>query len=260
MNSFEIENALKKGVNRGKKARKRTRVININIISVIAIFLAFSISVNISGTFASSISGIPVIGKIADFVRIGSGFTEVAERGFFSQGETIISDENYKISIEGYYFSDKNLNIIIRVDGKFNEDYIYEISNVDLLKEDGSKMSGGFLSYGCLDLTDGYGIASIVANQVEENFPEELTLCFDFAYTSYNKTQREATILYENLKVPLKRQMIEENIKITIEETVEVEDIQMDIISLSITPTIMELVIKVESEKMVFYGFDSLYF
>ena len=96
LNNNEILDALEKGISKGKKAHKNKKIININIIAVVLIIATFSVSVNISSAFAASMKDIPILGKIVEFVRIGSGYEDAARNGLFSDGETLLEDDRFE--------------------------------------------------------------------------------------------------------------------------------------------------------------------
>lgn len=271
LNSNEILNALENGIKKGKKAHKTRKVMNLNVIVLALIIVTFSISVNVSSAFAASMKNIPILGEIVDFVRLGSGFNDAAENGYFIEGDTIIKDDDYEVSIEGYYYSDKNMNIVIKLAGKQIDDFGYDISDVDFLDDSLNKIFVGSTGYGSVNITEDYATANIVVNQREGILPDEMLLRFSIRKQPLTYTESpvqnssedidiEYDYLYEGLQVKLIKQFNEETTEFSIEQDIDVNDMLIKFKKLTLTPTTMNLEVDIESESMQFYNFKSIYF
>ena len=132
---------------------------------------------------------IPILGKIVKFVRIGSGYEDAARNGLFSDGETLLEDDRFELSIEGYYFSDHDINIIFSLNGDFLDDYFYNIKNVDIYDHQMNKLTGFSFSYGGFRTIDNptHRISSIVINSNESILLNEIILKFDIAEKARGK-------------------------------------------------------------------------
>lgn len=267
-NIEEIKRVLEIGIKRGRKAKRKQKIINSNIIAVMLIALIFSVSVNVSSTFASSLIDLPVIGKIVDFIRVGSGFKEVAERGLYVSGDTIIKDDDYELSIDGYYYSDNNLNIILRLDGNLDDNRNYMFDNVEVLSVDFVKLSGNSIDYGRFNKEKDYAI-SIINISMEDLLPEDVVLRFNItnnligeAISIYDDTtgKIEDEYLFEQLEVHLEKQVKELNRTFSINKKIEGHDIQIDFKELVVTPTTMNLKVDIKTDSMRFYDFETIYF
>lgn len=274
MNSIDkndILNALESGIKRGKRKRRIKKVININLLALVIIMMAFSVSVNVSSAFASSLKDIPVIGKIAEFVRIGSGFKNVAERGYYSKGDILIDDGNFIISVEGYYFSDSDINIVISLDGALKEETSYNFNNVRIFDTDMKKLSGYSLGYGPFGGINGCQASTITVSQKEGLLPGEIIIMFDITERTQNVTEfigdgppadyyDDFISIYSDISVNLNKQTKLDNIVKTLDKSFEVNDISIKLKDLIITPVTMDMTLSIDSDSMSFYGFRKMHF
>ena len=274
MNNFDnkdILNAVEKGIHKGKRARRARKALNINLIALALVMVAFTVSVNVSTTLASSLKDVPILGKIVGFIRIGSGYEDAAEQGYFADGDVIAKDDGYTVSIEGYYYSDTNLNAVIRLDGKFDDDTFYNLKNVKILDTELNEISGGFLGYGGFGEMNGSLISNITLTQKERTLPDELILRFDISSGSRTAEPVEIgskdtppsfpeTSIFMNLEAKLKKQVDVENTEVEIDRLINYSGMDIHIKSLKITPVTIDLELDVQSESMVFYDFKDIYF
>lgn len=260
----EVLNILEIGIKKGKKAKKKKKFINSNIIVLALLIVTFTVSVNVSNTFATSMSGIPVIGKIVDFIQIGSGYEEVAKRGLFSAGDTIYKDEKLEVSVEGYYFSDNNVNVIIRFDGDELENISYNYKNINIYDAEMVEIEEYSASYGNIEVVNDYALSEFVFNKKVCALPEdiiiELGLIINYSNDTEQVLENKNKKIYEDLVIKLHKNVVDENIEISIDKSIEDNDIKLEVNSLIITPTTMDLTISSESDSIVFYGFKSIYF
>lgn len=241
-NQEDVMKALKTGISRGKKARTRTRAIKGSLSMFSLLLISFTILVNVSGTFADSLIDIPIIGDIVEMVHIGSKYEEVAERGYFEQGDVLYSDDEITVALIAYYYSDNEINMYLKIE---SDDKHYSVRHVELLDQEGKMVSGGSYSYG--DLND-EGITNIEIDMIETDLPEHITISFDVRIDEEDRT----------FKAELDKK-VSDLVKIDIDQSFEVDDMIIHIHNMEITPTSLNLRLDVLSETMMFYDFNNIY-
>lgn len=261
----EVINAIQIGISDGKKAYSRKRSINHGMLIFLVFLSSFTISVNMSDAFASSLIDVPIIGKIVEFVRIGSGFEEVAKQGLYTEGEILVDSKDYFVNVEGYYYSDYDINMFIGFTGVFDPDARYIISDVVITDINSNKITEYSLGFGDLNIDGEYANTEITINKVDEVLPEELIIKFSVIKRiradrnnqpdTNKKTKYQGEYLIKDLKANLSKQVSNVDIIKLINHSFDVDGMIVEIESLKISPTTMNLKVNVDSNTMKFYDF-----
>ena len=214
---------------------------------------------------------IPVIGEIVDFIRIGSGYEKAVEHGYFEHGDVIAENDQYKLTIEGYYFSDYKINVIFKLESD-DEDGWFNYSKIKLYDEEMNAVEYGTYSYDPLKIDEGEAVSQFeFAYMADGVLPDKLTMHFDLskktgvedavAITDEHQTpEYTRQVVFEGLEYTLKKKVIDQEVKVSIDENFEKSEIKFHIKELLVTPTTMNLEVIVNSETMEFYDFENIYF
>lgn len=267
--SNDILFAIESGIKKGRNARRMNKILKVNGYLLSVLLISFCALVNFSSSFADSLIGIPVIGDIVELVRFGSGYEEVAERGYFTEGDVFYEHDGKKLEVEAYYFSERKLNIILKGTG-FNEDIDIRIESYDMTDENGEKINQYFASTGALRHNGKNHTGTLVIER-EIELPETLYLELEWhtydtsmriSHNDENRDEKREERNFDTIKsnITFYRNVFETSKVYSVNEKIEGENINFIVGDLMITPTTMNLEVDVETEGMKFYGFEEIYF
>lgn len=275
MEDFKLEslNAIEAGIKKGKRVRKVQKILYSKLSIFMICFFAFTTAVNVSSAFANALIEIPVIGEIVDFVRIGSGYEKAVEHGYFEHGDVLVDNDQYKLTVEGYYFSDYNINVIFKLESDEEGEW-FNYYYMELYDEEMNVINNGMLSYGPLIIDDGEAVSQFdFIYKGEGVLPDQLTMHFDLTKQTrkeevvavevadeHQSPEYDSQVVFEDLEFKIEKKIKDQEVKVTIDENFKKSDMQFEIKDLLITPTTMNLEIDVDSETMEFYDFETIYF
>ncbi|MGI6028276.1 MAG: DUF4179 domain-containing protein [Candidatus Heteroscillospira sp.] len=154
------------------KAKMRSRKIRrflTPVGSLCALALSFVLLVNVSPTFASACSGIPLVGKLAEAVDFSPSLTAAIENEFIQRVDEEQTDNGVTCRVLGVIVDRKQLNIFFTLQSRDGTDFG---SDMEILAPDGSYLEG--ISHGGAWRGDENGIYKKTVDFFDENMPGEL--------------------------------------------------------------------------------------
>jgi hypothetical protein len=265
-NSEEVRKIIEIGIEKGKKTRRRSRMINSSVLIVLILLSSLSITVNVSKTFAEALMDIPILGDIVELITIGSGFEEVAEQGLYKSGNILNRTDDYSLVIEGYYFSDSDVNVLISVEGDIDVKSNYFINNLIIMNENNEKLdvnieNNMFFKY------KGSQLRTEIVISREEFLPNTINIEFDVersrnSSTVYpngtSHTINEKELIFSCEKYQLQKHVDEEVMSYEIDKLIRLNGVNVHLKSMAIHQTTIDLELDVLSEDYVFYDFEGL--
>ncbi len=251
MNSID---AIKLGINKGKKIRKARRIININLLVILVIMTSFTTAVNVSPSFASSMSEFPILKDIVDFIHIGSGYKEVYERGYYQEGYTILEDDKHTLKLESYFYSSERINLIINLNN-LEKDYMYMLEDLKIFNDKSEVLHASSIN-AIFDDSETFNVHLDNFDDIEE----ESRIIFSVSKRKIRNRDNDFTLVYENIELNLKKTVDLESKEIELNESFSSGDIKFNFNNLIISPSKMSLEYEVESDSMKFFGFNEIYF
>jgi hypothetical protein len=261
-NKDEVINAIQLGISDGKKAFKRKRSINHSMFIFFVFLSSFTISVNMSDTFASSLIDVPVIGKIVEFVRIGSGFEEVAKQGLYTEGEILGETDNYIISVDGYYFSDTDVSILLSLETEKKPYTYYSIKNLIILDENYVPFDDYFIDYKNFDGYNPVRTEIVISRSL--HLPETIHLEFDiernknFSTSSsggYSQTVNEIETVFSHLEYMITKNVSKTERYYEINQSLKEDAIDVNINYMKIHPTTLDLNMDINLNDYIYNGY-----
>lgn len=191
----DVEHRLERRIMKEKRKKRALY----SSMGTIAASLAFVLLVNTSTAFANSVSRIPVLSELADFVKLDKGLSSAIENDYVQEVALTAWDGEKTLMLPYVLADERNLILFFQLPKGYEleeEDWIMVNLKQMTDKATGERIEEGF-SYGSgalpgqsLEENNGYLMQRY--NFIEKKLPQSILLEVELKVTSYEQTEEQA--------------------------------------------------------------------
>lgn len=261
-----IDDFVKKGIALGVKKKKTNKIKLIANVSVIFLFILFTVSVRTSPVFAANMAKVPGLEYLVKLINYDKGLQSAVENNFIQNINSSITKEGIKFTIKDVIIDNSKAIIFYSIENQRDNKYI-ELAEVNLTNEKGERVIAS-LNWGTTNPGEQSSNKKI-ENKFDVDFSDETVLPSKLCIAvklrekdSYGAVTDKNSMLASswNYEIPIDKEKIKDMEKsYDLNQEAEVEGQKIIFKELKITPT--KIAVKVEYDEnntKKILGFDDI--